>query len=93
MLKWTKRIGLGLICLMAVLLLSGAAYQFISTKIDESTYPPPGSLIDVGGYRLHINCSGNGGPTVILDAGMGCNSIEWTLVQPEIAKFARVCSY
>ena len=93
MLKWTKRIGFGLICLMAVLLLSGAAYQFISTKIDESTYPPPGKLVDIGGYRLHINCSGEGGPTVVLDAGMGCNSLDWALVQPEVAKFTRVCSY
>lgn len=76
-----------------VLLLSGSIYQFISTKIDERTYTHPGTLVDVGGYRLHINCSGHGGPTIILDAAMGCNSIEWTLVQPEIAKFARVCSY
>ncbi len=91
--KWIKRIGLGLICLIAVLLLSGATYQFISTKIDESAYPPPGKLVDVGGYRLHINCSGEGGPTVVFDAGMGCNSLDWALVQPEVAKFTRVCSY
>jgi len=91
--KWTKRIGLGLIFLIAALLLSGAAYQFISTKIDENAYPPPGKLVDVGGYRLHINCSGEGGPTVVFDAGMGCNSLDWDLVQPEVAKFARVCSY
>jgi pimeloyl-ACP methyl ester carboxylesterase len=91
--KWTKRIGLGLICLIAVLLLSGAAYQFISTKIDEGAYPPPGKLVDIGGYRLHINCSGEGGPTVVFDAGMGCNSLDWALVQPEVAKFTRVCSY
>lgn len=93
MCKWIKRIGLGLTCLIAVLWLSGATYQFVSTKIDENAYPPPGKLVNVGGYRLHINCSGEGGPTVVLDAGMGCNSLDWALVQPEVAKFTRVCSY
>jgi pimeloyl-ACP methyl ester carboxylesterase len=91
--RWTKRIGLGFICCIAILMLSGAAYQFISTKNDENAFPPPGKLIDVGGYRLHINCSGEGGPTVVFDAGMGCNSLDWALVQPEVAKFARVCIY
>lgn len=90
---WVMKIGLGLICLIAVLLLSGTAYQFISTKIDENAYPPPGKMIDVGGYRLHINCSGEGGPTVIFDAGAGCNSMEWSLVQPAVSKFTSTCSY
>ena len=91
--KWVKRIGLGFICLIVVLLLSGTAYQFISAKIDENAFPPPGQLVDVGGYRLHINCSGEGGPTVIFDAGMGCNSLEWALVQPAVSKFTYACSY
>lgn len=91
--KWIMIIGLGLICLIAVLLLSGVAYQFISSKIDENAYPPPGKLVDVGGYRLHINCTGKGGPSVILDSGLGGNSLEWSLVQPEVAKFTHVCSY
>ena len=53
------------------------------------------SLIDVGGYRLQINCSPNvpGRPTVVLEAGMTQSSATWSSVQPEIAKFARVCAY
>jgi pimeloyl-ACP methyl ester carboxylesterase len=57
------------------------------------TNPPPGRLIDVGGFRLHLNCSGRGVPTVVLDAALGGSSISWTLVQPAIAKLTRVCSY
>lgn len=91
--KWSKKIGLGLICAFGVLTLTGLFYQSISTKLNESEYPPIGKMVDVGGYRLHINCIGTDGPTVVLDAGMGCNSLEWALVQPEIAKFAKVCSY
>jgi len=56
-------------------------------------YPPPGKLIDIGGRKLHINCIGQGPPTVILDAGLGDSSVYWFLVQPEIAKLTQVCSY
>jgi pimeloyl-ACP methyl ester carboxylesterase len=56
-------------------------------------HPPPGRLIDVGGFRLHLNCSGQGSPVVVLDAALGGSSLSWTLVQPELAKLTRVCSY
>ena len=56
-------------------------------------YPAPGQLVDVGGYKMHINCVGQGSPTVILEAGLGDSSLIWTYVQPEIAKTNRVCSY
>lgn len=52
-----------------------------------------GKLIDIGNYKLHLNCTGTGGPTVILDAGAGGNSLAWALIQPSIAKFTTVCSY
>jgi pimeloyl-ACP methyl ester carboxylesterase len=56
-------------------------------------YPPPGRLIDVGGRKLHLHCSGKGRPTVILMAGGGAFSIDWALVQPRVADTTRVCSY
>jgi pimeloyl-ACP methyl ester carboxylesterase len=56
-------------------------------------YPPPGQLIDVGGFRLHLHCLGQGGPTVVLDAALGGSSVSWSWVQPEIAKTTRVCAY
>lgn len=58
--------------------------------------PPPGQLIDLGGWRLHLHCTGQARasqPTVILDAGAGDFSVDWSLVQPGVAGFARVCSY
>jgi pimeloyl-ACP methyl ester carboxylesterase len=57
------------------------------------TYPPPGRLIDIGGRKLHLNCSGKGSPPVILIAGGGAFSIDWALVQPKVAESTRVCSY
>jgi pimeloyl-ACP methyl ester carboxylesterase len=54
---------------------------------------PPGELIDLGGRRLHLNCSGAGSPTVIVQNGGGSFSVEWTLVQTAVESFARICTY
>lgn len=72
---------------------AGAAYQFLDTMWEAHLYPPPGKLVDIGGGRLHIHCTGEGSPTVIMDAGLGDSSVTWELVQPEISKFTRACSY
>ncbi|HEX8070751.1 MAG TPA: alpha/beta hydrolase [Pyrinomonadaceae bacterium] len=88
---------LGLAALILTPALAGTIYQAIAGRLDQQKYPPPGSLVDVGGYRLHLRCAGPegapGDPTVVLDAGIGECSLGWSLVQPEIAKFARVCAY
>ena len=58
-------------------------------------HPPPGQMVDVGGYRMHIHCQGDpaAGPTVVLDGGQGEPGLTWASVQPEVAGFARVCAY
>ena len=56
----------------------------------------PGQLVDMGGWRLHLNCMGAAtglAPTVVFEAGAGAFSVDWSLVQPDIAKIARACSY
>jgi pimeloyl-ACP methyl ester carboxylesterase len=55
--------------------------------------PPPGRLVDIGGRRLHINCTGQGSPTVVFENGAGGFSVDWALVQPAIARATRACSY
>jgi len=50
-------------------------------------------MVDVGGYRLHLNCSGSGSPTVVIDTGWGDSSAGWGWVQPEVAKTTRICTY
>lgn len=62
-------------------------------KDKQTTYSPPGKLVDVGGYRLHLNCTGKSGPTVVLIAGAGDFSFDWGLVQPGVSRFTRGCSY
>lgn len=55
--------------------------------------PPPGTLVDIGGYRLHIHCQGTGDPAVVMLAGGGDFSFDWDLVHPGVARFARACAY
>jgi pimeloyl-ACP methyl ester carboxylesterase len=52
---------------------------------------PPGRLIDLGGYRVHLYCTGSGSPAVMV-VGSGF-SFDWGLVQPEVSKFTTVCTY
>lgn len=91
--RWTKRVMGSIGFFFAFLIIIGASFQAYQTKQDKILFPPPGQMVDVGGYRLHLYEMGEGSPTVILDAGMGCHCLDWALVQPQIAKFARVYSY
>src|SRR5512133_383885 len=84
----------GILAVVLVLALVGYIYEPIAEAADAKAYPPPGQLVDVGGYRLHINCTGSGSPTVVIDAGLGDWSTSWGgIVQPEVAKTTRVCTY
>lgn len=64
-----------------------------ATAQDIDSGPPLGTLVEVGGRRLHLLCSGSGVPTVVIEAGASSFAIDFALVQPEVAKVARVCSY
>lgn len=91
--SWVRRILLGILITPFALALLGALYQSVSSALDRRSHPMPGQLVDVGGYRLHIYCEGEGSPTVILDApNMGTVS-NWAWIQPEVAKSTRVCAY
>src|SRR6476661_1614385 len=74
------------------LALVGAGYEAIAASGDAQRYPAPGQLVDVGGYRLHIQCVGTGSPTVVLDAGLGGASLDWSLVQTEMGSTTQVCA-
>jgi pimeloyl-ACP methyl ester carboxylesterase len=80
---------------MLVLLFAaaGVIYENISEARDRRFNPMPGRLFDVGGIQMHIDCTGEGSPAVILESGLGDTYVSWRKVQPQIAKFARVCSY
>jgi pimeloyl-ACP methyl ester carboxylesterase len=84
----------GFVVFVLGVMLVGAMYESAAEAADVRAYPPPGQMVDVGGYRLHLNCTGTGSPTVVIDAGLGDWSASWSSwVQPEVAKTTRVCTY
>jgi pimeloyl-ACP methyl ester carboxylesterase len=82
---------------LAIVLLSlasaGALYQWRGTRRHARSCVQPGSMIDVGGRRLHTVVAGSGTPAVMLEAGIAASSLSWAHVQPRVAAFARVCAY
>lgn len=76
---------------LAIVCVFGIAAPAQTTKDDQIPPPPIGKLVDVGGYRVHLYCTGSGSPAVVI-VGAGF-SFNWGLVQPEVAKFTQVCSY
>ena len=91
--QWTIRIGAATFCLIAVLLVAGVTYQSVAGRLNLSEYPRPGRMIDVGGHRLHLHCTGQGSPTVVLESGGGGGMLAWRNVQPDVSQWTRVCSY
>jgi pimeloyl-ACP methyl ester carboxylesterase len=71
----------------------GLAYEHRARAGEVALFHPPGKLFDIGGYRLHLYCTGTGGPTVVLEHGHSATYLDWFRVQPRLATFARVCSY
>lgn len=84
-----------LLILLAFLALSGFLYQNISEARDRRFNPMPGKRVKLSqsSLAMHIDCTGEGIPTVILESGLGDSYISWRKIQPLIAKFTRVCSY
>ena len=80
------------VCLLAGALL-GALYQALGMRWDRKRFPPPGRLVDVGGYRLHLLESGSGDATIVLEAGLMSTVLSWSNLQRELAQSYRVVSY
>ena len=91
--RWVKGVLWAFVALLVLAATCGAVYQTISERLDRQRFPQVGHSVDIGGFSLNLNCTGTGKPTVILESGLGIPAVGWQLVQPEIAKFAAVCSY
>ena len=85
-LKW---LGIGIIAILVL----GLVFQAVSIEFDRRGYPPPGRLVSVDGHTMHIYCTGEGSPTIILEAGAYSYSTEWYWAQRQLSGSNRVCSY
>jgi pimeloyl-ACP methyl ester carboxylesterase len=92
-LRWLRRGALAVVGLAILLACVGAAYQVIGTWRDARRFPQRGRTVQAGSIKMNIDCTGSGAPTVILEQGGGMPSLGWMKIQPQIARFTRVCSY
>jgi pimeloyl-ACP methyl ester carboxylesterase len=88
-----RRAVLRIAAIVLFMTLAGATYQGAATAIERRQFPHPGRMIDIGDRQLHIHCTGDGSPTVVLEAPAAGMSSAWGWVQPAVAKTTRVCSY
>ena len=80
------------VCGALLLSAVGGGYEMYRETADTN-YPMPGRLVDVGGHKLHINCTGTGSPTVVLEPGLGEPSTAMAWIAPDVAATTRVCVY
>jgi pimeloyl-ACP methyl ester carboxylesterase len=73
--------------ILPLLIVCGATVALVAAPA------PPGKLVDLGGHKLHVYCTGRGGPTVVVENGLGDFSFDWTLVQSRVSRFTRICTY
>ncbi|MEL6606207.1 MAG: alpha/beta hydrolase [Cyanobacteria bacterium J06614_10] len=94
MFKWIKYFALVVAAILLLALLTGYVYEQWSRQSVARTFPPPGILVETNGKLFHLYCSGEGSPTVILEAGINeSGSQTWEMVRPAITPLSRVCAY
>jgi pimeloyl-ACP methyl ester carboxylesterase len=82
-----------LFAIVAVALVILIINQRIGLRNFKAHTPAPGKLVDVNGHPMHIHCTGSGSPTVVIDAGNNCFSLEWTAIQEALQTTTRVCTF
>ncbi len=87
--RWLLYPVVGMLALASL----GGGYESAREAVDAKAHPMPGQLVDVGGHRLHLNCTGSGSPTVILEPGAGAMSSSLGWITPAVARDTGVCVY
>ncbi|MDP1931121.1 MAG: alpha/beta hydrolase [Gammaproteobacteria bacterium] len=71
----------------------GGVYQTIRETMERRLWERTGSLVDVDGHHLYLSCRGSGGPTVILESGLGETSAYWDAIATAVSADTKVCVY
>jgi pimeloyl-ACP methyl ester carboxylesterase len=89
LLKWLKRTFI----FVVAVLFCGAIYNLYANHRDATLFPAPGRVVSVGDHQIHIDCAGQGSPTVVLESALGGPSLLWQPIKDKVLSSARVCSY
>jgi pimeloyl-ACP methyl ester carboxylesterase len=87
------RVALGFAGLLGVVALSGWGWQSWMEAKDDQRFPPPGAIVDVDGRRMHIHCQGEGTPVVVVEQGIGAQSLSWSELNWQMSGITTVCAY
>lgn len=91
--KPLARIGITIVLICLLASSCGIAYNALSIRHYRQIAGVPGNVYDIGGYSMHLYCTGEGSPTVVLSSGLGDDFTGWARVQPALSRQTRVCSY
>jgi len=91
--RWFRKGAFALVVVVIAIACIGATYQLIGGWRDTRRFPQQGRTVQAGPLKMNMDCAGSGSPTVILEQGGGMPGLGWMKVQPQVAKFTRVCSY
>ncbi len=91
--KVVERFVLSVVVLLAAAMAGSSAFNAIALHYFWAHNTPPGAFYTVNGHRMHITCTGSGSPTIVLESGLGNDSLTWGGVQPVLSITTRVCSY
>ncbi len=78
---------------LALCLICGSLYQWQADRGEDAEFPPPGTLFEIAGSTLHLDCRGSGSPTIVIESGLMSGSASWVLVHDRLASITRVCAY
>lgn len=92
--RWIIRIALLVLGLIVLVAASGTTYEAYERHVVRKRFPAPGELVDIGGRKIQIYCSGSGSPTVVFESGLDISgALSWSAVLPSVATKTRACSY
>jgi pimeloyl-ACP methyl ester carboxylesterase len=87
--RWLLYPVIGLVTLAAI----GGAAESVALTHDHGRFEMTGARYDVGGHRLHLDCTGTGSPTVVLENGLNEISPVWSAITAQVSRTTRVCAY
>ena len=91
---WLKRLSLGIVLFIVVVFVVGTSYEAYARHRARIEFPPRGAMVEIGDRRIHLDCRGQGIPTVVFEAGLDTyGSLAWTAVHDDVALVTRACSY
>jgi pimeloyl-ACP methyl ester carboxylesterase len=90
--SWARPLVLYPVLAVLALSAAGGAIETVAESA-SAVQAVAGRMVDVGGHRLYLACSGTGSPTVVLESGLGEHTPSWAWIVKNIALDTRVCVY